>query len=88
MKKQHDISACVYGALRTYFDDLDGEKPGDDALDIAIDDGFGAVESDGGNGGRGIGADAGQRLQFLRRTGELAALFRYDPGSLVQVARA
>ena len=27
MKKQHDISACVYGALRTYFDDLDGEKP-------------------------------------------------------------
>ena len=27
MKKQHDISACVYGALRTYVDDLDGEKP-------------------------------------------------------------
>ena len=27
MKKQHDISACVYGALRTYFDDLEGEKP-------------------------------------------------------------
>ena len=27
MKKQHDISACVYCALRTYFDDLDGEKP-------------------------------------------------------------
>ncbi|MFT3849379.1 MAG: Fis family transcriptional regulator [Propionivibrio sp.] len=27
MKKQHDISACVYGALQTYFDDLDGEKP-------------------------------------------------------------
>ena len=27
MNKQNDISACVYGALKTYFDDLDGEKP-------------------------------------------------------------
>jgi len=28
MKRQHDISACIYGALETYFRDLDGEKPG------------------------------------------------------------
>lgn len=28
MKRQHDISACIYGALETYFQDLDGEKPG------------------------------------------------------------
>jgi Fis family transcriptional regulator len=27
MKRQHDISACIYGALETYFRDLDGEKP-------------------------------------------------------------
>jgi Fis family transcriptional regulator len=28
MKKSHDISACIYGALSTYFEDLDGEMPG------------------------------------------------------------
>ena len=27
MKEQHDISACIDGALNTYFRDLDGEKP-------------------------------------------------------------
>lgn len=27
MNKQHDISACIDGALQTYFRDLDGEKP-------------------------------------------------------------
>jgi len=27
MKQQHDISACISGALETYFRDLDGEKP-------------------------------------------------------------
>ena len=27
MKRQNDISACVHSALRTYFEDLDGEKP-------------------------------------------------------------
>jgi Fis family transcriptional regulator len=27
MKQSNDISACVYGALETYFRDLDGEKP-------------------------------------------------------------
>ena len=28
MKRSHDISACIYGALETYFRDLDGEMPG------------------------------------------------------------
>ena len=28
MKRQNDISACIYGALETYFRDLDGEMPG------------------------------------------------------------
>ncbi len=27
MKKTHDISACVRGALENYFHDLDGELP-------------------------------------------------------------
>ena len=27
MKRQNDISACIYGALETYFVDLDGEMP-------------------------------------------------------------
>ena len=27
MKRQNDISACIYGALETYFRDLDGEMP-------------------------------------------------------------
>ncbi len=27
MKEQHDISACIDGALNTYFRNLDGEKP-------------------------------------------------------------
>jgi Factor for inversion stimulation Fis, transcriptional activator len=29
MKKNHDISACIRGALETYFLDLDGETPTD-----------------------------------------------------------
>ena len=27
MKRSNDISACIEGALRTYFNDLDGEVP-------------------------------------------------------------
>ncbi len=27
MKQENDIAACIYGALNTYFDDLDGEMP-------------------------------------------------------------
>jgi Fis family transcriptional regulator len=27
MKRANDISACIKGALETYFQDLDGEKP-------------------------------------------------------------
>ena len=27
MKQQHDIAACIHGALETYFKDLDGEMP-------------------------------------------------------------
>ena len=27
MKHDHDISACIHGALETYFKDLDGEMP-------------------------------------------------------------
>jgi Fis family transcriptional regulator, factor for inversion stimulation protein len=27
MKRSNDISACIYGALETYFADLDGEMP-------------------------------------------------------------
>ena len=27
MKRPNDISACIAGALETYFRDLDGEKP-------------------------------------------------------------
>jgi Fis family transcriptional regulator, factor for inversion stimulation protein len=27
MKPQHDIAACIHGALNTYFSDLDGEAP-------------------------------------------------------------
>jgi Fis family transcriptional regulator len=28
MKRSNDISACIAGALETYFTDLDGEMPG------------------------------------------------------------
>jgi Fis family transcriptional regulator, factor for inversion stimulation protein len=28
MKRNNDISACITGALTTYFEDLDGETPG------------------------------------------------------------
>ena len=28
MDRPHDISACIAGALETYFRDLDGEMPG------------------------------------------------------------
>ena len=28
MKRSNDISACISGALETYFRDLDGETPG------------------------------------------------------------
>ena len=28
MKRSNDISACIAGALETYFKDLDGEMPG------------------------------------------------------------
>jgi Fis family transcriptional regulator len=28
MKRSNDISACIAGALETYFSDLDGETPG------------------------------------------------------------
>ena len=28
MRRQNDITACIYGALETYFEDLDGEVPG------------------------------------------------------------
>ena len=28
MKRNNDISACIAGALETYFRDLDGETPG------------------------------------------------------------
>lgn len=28
MKRSNDISACISGALETYFKDLDGEMPG------------------------------------------------------------
>ena len=27
MKRNNDISACIIGALETYFEDLDGEMP-------------------------------------------------------------
>ncbi len=27
MKRDNDISACITGALKTYFEDLDGEMP-------------------------------------------------------------
>lgn len=27
MRRTNDISACIYGALETYFKDLDGEMP-------------------------------------------------------------
>ena len=27
MSKEHDICACIHGALTTYFETLDGEKP-------------------------------------------------------------
>ena len=27
MTRENDISACIYGALETYFKDLDGEVP-------------------------------------------------------------
>jgi Fis family transcriptional regulator, factor for inversion stimulation protein len=35
MKRQNDISACVHSALRTYFEDLDGEKP-DSVYDMVL----------------------------------------------------
>jgi len=27
MKQHNDIAACIFGALETYFEDLDGEMP-------------------------------------------------------------
>ncbi len=64
-------------------------QPGHDALDIAVDHGGGLVEGDGGNGGGGIRAYAGQALQRRGVIGENAAMrFGHFAGAFQQVARA
>lgn len=49
---------------------LDGKQPRDDALDIAVHDGFGLIIGNRGNSGRGIGADSGQLTQSRPRPGK------------------
>jgi hypothetical protein len=66
-----------------------GEQPRHHALDVAVHGGGLAVEGDGGNGARRIGADAGQRAQSFLGIGEAAAMVAHDGlGTFVQVARA
>ena len=62
------------------------EYPRHNAFDIAIHDGFGTVERNGGNRGRGIGADPRQILQVRARVGELPQ-FCHGPRAFQQVAR-
>ena len=52
----------------------DGEEPGDDALDIAVDRRRRPVERDRRDRRRGVVADPGQRPQRRRSVGKLAAV--------------
>jgi len=59
-----------------------------DAFDVRVDHGIPVVEREAGDRVRGVGADAHQVGQVLRRLGELAVVLLYDlPGGLVQVLR-
>ena len=70
MKRSNDISACIYGALETYFADLDGEMPAPiydignqkrRAPDARSDPAAGGRESDSG------GDDARHQPQYTLR---------------------
>ena len=68
---------------------VDRIKPRDDALDIAVDRRRRRIERDGGDGGGGIGADAGQSAKTLFARGELTAVpLDHDAGASVQIAGA
>ena len=66
-----------------------GIEPSHDALDIAVDRGGASIESDGGNGRRGIGANTGQRTQSSNFAREFAGMsLDHDAGAGMQVAGA
>ena len=68
---------------------VDSIKPRDDALDIAVDRRCRRIERDGRDGGRGIGADAGQIAKVLFACRDLTAVpLDYGAGAGVQIAGA
>ena len=67
----------------------DAEQPGDDPFHIAIHHRRRPVEGDGGDGGGGVGADAGKCLEFLCGFGEVSGeVSAYRLGASLQVAGA
>ena len=65
------------------------EEACDHALDIAVDGGRRLPESNGGNGGGRVGADAGECLERLRAGGKVPAVPGYEElRATVEIARA
>ena len=52
---------------------LEGEEAGEDAHDVAVEDGERNAEGDAADGGGGVGADAGEREEFLVGAGHFGA---------------
>ena len=68
---------------------MDGFKPRQHAVHIAVDHGVGQVEGDGGDGSSGVVANAFQFPKLFVVSGKLAAVFIHDLlRALVQVAGA
>ena len=68
---------------------VDARVAGEQAFDVAVEDGFFLSVGEDGDGGGGAAADAFQRFQPGAVARELPAVFAHDlPGCVVQVARA
>ncbi len=66
---------------------IDGKEAGGDALHIAVHRHDGHVKGDGGNGGGGIGANAGQGAQLRRILRKAAVMdLNHKAGAGMQVA--
>ena len=66
-----------------------GEDAAENAFDVAVEDGFAAVEGEGGDGGGGAAADAAEGFEGSAAVGKRAAVFCDDLfGGFVQVAGA
>jgi hypothetical protein len=62
-------------------------EPREDARHVSVQGCHGDAECDGGEGGRGVRADARKGAQLLDRTGDGAAAFRDEAGRAMEVSR-